>query len=95
MDQINIENKQIKNNESEKLEKKLKRKEYMKEYREKNKEKIKNYECNKYNEKQNERYKKCAKKNAQILKLIKQAYSSDSLVITNNIIFDELKTLLK
>ncbi len=94
MDQVNIENKQ---NENE--DKKLKRKEYLKqyqkEYREKNKEKIKNYESNKYNDKQNERYKKCAKKNAQILKLIKQAYSTDSLVITNNIIFDQLKTLLK
>ncbi len=91
MDQIDTENKD--NNISD-IEKKLKRKEYMKQYREKNKEKIKNYECNKYNDKQNERYKKCAKKNAQILKLIKKAYSTDSLIISNDAIFNELKALL-
>jgi hypothetical protein len=80
----------------------LKRKEYLKEYqksyqkqyKEKNKDKIKNYESNKYSKDKNEKYKKYVKKNSEILKLIKQAYSDNNLIINDENIFSKLKELL-
>jgi hypothetical protein len=72
----------------------LKRKEYMKEYREKNKEKLKSYESKKYNEKHNERVKKYVKKNAKVLKIIKEAFKLNKLIIEDEVKFNELKELL-
>jgi hypothetical protein len=81
----------------------LKRKEYMKEYqkvyqkeyKEKNKDKIKNYDSNKYSKERNEKHKLYVKKNAEILKLIKQAYNDNDLIIKNETIFSKLNELLK
>jgi hypothetical protein len=78
-------------NEDDKI---LKKREYQKQYREKNKEKIKNYESKKYNDKHNERVKKHVKKNAKILKIIKEAFKLNKLVIDDEIKFNELKELL-
>lgn len=93
-----MEQSDIKNEETEKLNKELRRKEYLKqyhkEYREKNKEKIKNYESKKYNDKHNERVKKHIKKNGQILKLIKESFKLNLLTINDEERFNQLKTLL-
>ena len=92
MDTIDI------NNKEDKI---LKRKEYLKEYqkiyqkqyKEKNKEKIKIFKSNKYSKEKNESHKLYVKRNAEILKLIKQAYSSNKLIISDDNIFNRLKEL--
>ncbi len=100
MDTIDTESElnKSKNNDNIELDKKLKRKEYMKEYqkkyKEKNREKVKNFESNKYNEKRKENTKKYFKKNADIVKLIKECYSNNTLIINDDTNFNKLKELL-
>ena len=83
------------NNLLNKDEKILKRKQYLKDYKEKNKDKIKNYESNQYTKEKNEKHKKYIKKNNEILKLLKEAYFNNDLIINNETIFIKLKELLK
>jgi len=82
------------NNTQNEIDKKLKRKEYQKQYREQNKEKIKNYESRKPSQIQTERVKKCITKNNQILKIIKKAIKNNTLIITDEEEFNNLKTIL-
>jgi hypothetical protein len=87
-------NNQQNNNITQDKEKILKRKQYLKEYKEKNKDKIKNYESNKYTKERNEKHKLYVKKNAEILKLLKQAYLNNEIIINNETILKKLKELL-
>jgi len=89
MDQINPQNEIDK-----KLKHKKYQKEYQKQYRELNKDKIKNYESKKPSKIQTERVKKCVTKNSQILKIIKKAISENTLMITNEEDFNNLKIVL-
>ena len=81
--------------DEQKKERKEKIKEYNKEYRELNKDKIANYECLKYDKSGLERTKKNNKKYNEIIKVIKQLYFNNLIIINDNTLSEKLTNLLK